>query len=93
MQFDCTILIDRSLQIVNLVIYTYSQNLLCQSRADALGNLQTSYTFVVLAYASIRKSYIDHNLLYNLQRAYNTRIVYFQFTNCKGINFCYLCSS
>ena len=30
--------------------------------------------------------------IYNLQRAYNTRMVYFPITNYKGINFYYLCS-
>jgi len=60
------ILVDGTVQLRRLTVDTAGHHVLCQSWADALCDLQTSYTSFVFTNAVVRKSNFNHCCFYTL---------------------------
>ena len=59
-QFDVAVIIDRQVQVANLAINLSSQHLLCQTLADALGDLHRRSPFGILTNAAVGESDFHH---------------------------------
>ena len=60
-EFQFRILGDGTVQFRRFSIHTTGDDVLCQTRADALSNLQASHACFVFADASVRKSNLNHS--------------------------------
>ena len=59
-QFDVAVIIDRQVQVANLAINLSRQHLLCQTLADALGDLHRRSPFGILTNAAVGESDFHH---------------------------------
>jgi hypothetical protein len=63
-ELDGSVLIDRTVQLYCLTVYTTAYNAACESRRDALCNLETSYALLIRANRSVWESNVNH--IYNI---------------------------
>ena len=61
-QLHVAVIIDRQVQITNLAINLSRQHLLCQTLADALGDLHRRSPFGILTNAAVGESDFHHCL-------------------------------
>ena len=65
------ILVDRTVQLYCLTVYTTAYHAACESRRDALSNLKTSYALLIRTNRSVWESNVNHiyNICLSLKRA------------------------
>ena len=67
------VLVNGTVQLYGLTVYTATYNAACESRRDALCNLKTSHALLIRANRSVWKSNVNHiyNICLNLKRLQN----------------------
>ena len=63
-ELNLGVLINRTVQLYCLTVYSTAYNAACESRRDALCNLKTSYALLIRANRSVWESNVDH--IYNI---------------------------